>query len=71
VNISPFVYHVTAGIKILNLHAIYPISRHLPIGLEGSKKVQSRDLYFPLILTRDTKTLYQVQFKDIFDFSAG
>jgi hypothetical protein len=68
-DISKFVSHVTAGIKILDPRAIDPIS-HLPIGLQGSKKVQSRDLCFPfkMILTRDTKTLYQEQFKDFFDF---
>jgi hypothetical protein len=42
-DISKFVSHVTAGIKILDPCAIDPIS-HLPIGLEGSKKVQSEDL---------------------------
>jgi hypothetical protein len=58
-DISKFVSHVTAGIKILDPRAIDPIS-HLSIGLEGSKKVQSRDLCFPfkMLLTRDTKTLY-------------
>jgi hypothetical protein len=68
-DISKFVSHVTAGIKILDPRAIDPIS-HLPIGLEGSKKVQSRDLCFPfkMLLTRDTKTLYKEHFKDFFDF---
>jgi hypothetical protein len=68
-DISRFVSHVTAGIKILDPRAIDPIS-HLPIGLDGSKKVQSRDLCFPfkMILTRDTKTLYHEHFKDFFDF---
>jgi hypothetical protein len=67
-DISKFVSHVTAGIKILDPRAIDPIS-HLPIGLEGSKKVQSRDLCFPfkVLLIRDTKTLYQEHFKDFFD----
>jgi hypothetical protein len=70
-DISRFVSHVTAGIKILDPRAIDPIS-HLPIGLDGSKKVQSRDLCFPfkMILTRDTKTLYHEHFKDFFDFFA-
>jgi hypothetical protein len=35
-DISKFVSHVTAGIKILDPVAIDPISRQLPIGLEGS-----------------------------------
>jgi hypothetical protein len=70
-DISRFVSHVTAGIKILDPRAIDPIS-HLPIGLDGSKKVQSRDLCFPfkMMLTRDTKTLYHEHFKDFFDFFA-
>ena len=54
-DISKFVSHVTAGIKILDPRAIDPIS-HLPIGLLGSKKVQLRDLCFPfkMLLTRDS-----------------
>jgi hypothetical protein len=68
-DISRFVSHVTAGIKILDPRAIDPMT-NLPIGLAGSKKVQSRDLCFPfkMILTRDTKSLYQEHFKDFFDF---
>jgi hypothetical protein len=68
-DISRNVSHVTAGIKILDPRAIDPIS-HLPIGMDGSKKVQSRELCFPfkMILTRDTKSLYQEHFKDFFDF---
>jgi hypothetical protein len=60
---------VIAGIKMLDPRAIDPVS-HLPIGMEGSKKIQSRELCFPfkMVLTRDTKTLYQEQFKDFFDF---
>jgi hypothetical protein len=46
-DISKFVYHVTAGIKILDPSTIDPIS-HFPIGLQGSKKIQSQDLCFPL-----------------------
>lgn len=54
-NILWYVLHVTARIKILDPSAINPIS-HLPIGLEGSKKVQSCDLcfLFKMILTQDT-----------------
>jgi hypothetical protein len=68
-DISRNVSHVTAGIKILDPRAINPIS-HLPIGMDGSKKVQSRELCFPfkMIFTRDTKSLYKEQFKDCFDF---
>jgi hypothetical protein len=69
-DISKFVSHVTAEMKLLDLHAIDPIVSHLPIGLEGSKKVQSRDLCFPfkMPLPPDTKTLYEEHFKDFFDF---
>jgi hypothetical protein len=68
-NISKFVSHVTAGIKILDPGAIDLIS-HLTIALEGSKKVQLWDLCFPfkMLLTGDTSTLYQEHFKDFFDF---
>jgi hypothetical protein len=70
-DISKFVSHVTAKIKILDPRAINP-SSHLPIGLLGSKKVQLHDLCFPfkMLLTQGTKTLYQEHLKDCFDISS-
>jgi hypothetical protein len=67
VGISRYVSHNIAGFKILNPSVIYPIS-HLPIGLEESKKFQLWDLCFPfkMVLTQDTKNLYQEQVKDFF-----
>jgi hypothetical protein len=60
---------VTAGIKILDPRDIDPVC-HLPIGMEGSKKVQSCELCFPFmfVLSRATKTLYHEQFKEFVNF---
>jgi hypothetical protein len=45
-DITKFASHITAEFKILDPCAMDPIS-DLPIGLEGYKKVQLRDLCFP------------------------
>ena len=60
------VQHVTCGIKIVDPHAVNPLTG-IPIGLEG---VQSREFCFPckILLTKDTKALYQTH---VSDFSSG
>ena len=70
-DISRNISHVTCRIKIIDPRAIDPMSK-LPIGLDGSRKVQSRELCIPfkIVLTRDTKALYTEEFKEFFDYFA-
>ena len=63
-DLSQNLQRVTCGVKIVDPQAINPITGIL-IGLEG---VQSRDFCFPvkILLTKDTKALYQSHFSDFF-----
>jgi hypothetical protein len=45
-DLSRNISHVTAGIKINDLHVINPIS-DIPIDMKDSRKVQSRELCYP------------------------
>jgi hypothetical protein len=66
-DLSRNITHVTAGIKIIDPRAIDPRSG-LPIGMEGSTKVQSRELcfVFKIVLAKDNKNLYNTMFNDFF-----
>ena len=66
-DLSRNIQHVTCGIKIVDPRAVNPMTG-IPIGLEG---VQSRDLCFPckILLTKDTKALYQSHFADFFTWT--
>ena len=66
-DLSRNIQHVTCGIKIVDPRAVNPLTG-IPIGLEG---VQSRDYCFPfkILLTKDSKTLYQTHLKDFFDWT--
>ena len=68
-DLSRNIQHVTAGIKILDPRAIDPRSG-LPIGVEGSAKIQSRELCFPLkiLIAKDNKALYNTHFVDFFNW---
>jgi hypothetical protein len=68
-DLSRNITHVTAGIKINDPRAIDPVSG-IPIGMEDSAKVQSRELCFPakILISKDTKTLYDKYFADFFAF---
>ncbi len=68
-DLSRNISHVTAGIKINDPRAVDPISG-IPIGMEDSTKVQSRELCFPLkvLIAKDTKSLYHKYFADFFAF---
>ena len=68
-DLSRNITHVTAGIKIVDPRAVDPISG-IPIGLDGSKKLQSRELCIPfkIVLAKDNKNLYDTQFTDFFAF---
>jgi hypothetical protein len=68
-DLSQNISHVTAGIKINDPRAVDPISG-IPIGMEDSTKVQSRELCFPLkvLIAKDTKELYHKYFADFFLF---
>lgn len=61
--------HVTCGIKIVDPRAIDPLSG-LPIGIQGSRAVQSRDLChaFQIVLAKDSSDLYEKRFKTFFNF---
>ena len=61
--------HVTCGIKIVDPRAIDPLSG-LPIGIQGSRAVQSRDLChaFQIVLAKDSSNLYEKRFKTFFNF---
>ena len=61
-DLSRNVQHATCGIKIVDPHTVNTLTV-VPIGLEG---VQSRDFCFPckILLTKDTKALYQTHFSD-------
>ncbi len=60
---------MTAGIKINDPRAIDPISG-IPIGMEDSRKVQSRELCYPckILIAKDSKTLYDNYYSDFFLF---
>jgi hypothetical protein len=68
-DISANVTHVTAGLKILDHRAIDPVTK-LPIGIGKAVSVQSRDVCVPfkIILAKDSKKLYEEQFKEFFEF---
>jgi hypothetical protein len=68
-DLSRNVTHVTAGVKINDPRSIDPLSG-LPIGVENSRKVQSRELCFPFksLLAKDSKELYDNHFGDFFDY---
>jgi hypothetical protein len=68
-DLSRNVTHVTAGVKINDPRSIDPVSG-LPIGVQDSRKVQSRELCFPFksLLAKDSKELYDNHFGDFFDY---
>ena len=61
--------HVTCGVKVMDPRAIDPESG-LPIGITGSRAVQSRDLCHPfqIVLSKDTGELYEKRFKQFFNY---
>jgi hypothetical protein len=61
--------HLTCGIKIVDPRAINPESK-LPIGIEGSHKIQSRENchVFYSVLAKDKKDSYKNICKPFFDF---
>jgi hypothetical protein len=68
-DLSHNVTHLTAGVKINEPCSINPVS-WLPIGVHDSRKVQSRELCFPLksLLAMDSKELYDNHFGNFFDY---
>jgi hypothetical protein len=68
-DLSRNVTHVTAGVKINDVRSIDPVSG-LPIGVQDSRKIQSRELCFPFksLLAKDSKELYDNHFGNFFDF---
>ena len=68
-DLSRNVTHVTAGVKINDPRSIDPDSG-LPIGVQDSRKIQSRELCFPVkgLLAKDSKELYDNHFGDFFDY---
>jgi hypothetical protein len=68
-DLSRNVTHVTAGVKINDPRSIDPVSG-LPIGVQDSRKTQSRELCFPFksLLAKDSKELYNNHFGDFFAF---
>jgi hypothetical protein len=68
-DLSRNISHVTAGIKINDPRAIDPISG-IPIGMEDSRKLQSRELCYPckVLIAKDSKTLYDNYYSDFFSF---
>jgi hypothetical protein len=68
-DLSRNITHITAGIQINDPRAIDPISG-IPIGMQDSKKVQSRGLCYAakILIAKDTKRLYDKYFSDFFSF---
>jgi hypothetical protein len=68
-DLSRNISHVTAGIKINDPRAIDPKSG-IPIGMDDSLRVQSRELCWPckILIAKDTKELYSKYFTDFFAF---
>jgi hypothetical protein len=68
-DLSCNVTHVTAGVKINDPRSIDPLSG-LSIGVQNSRKVQSRELCFPFksLLAKDSKKLYNNHFRDFIDY---
>jgi hypothetical protein len=68
-DLSCNVMHVTAGVKINDPHSIDPVSG-LPVDVQDSRKVQSREVCFPFksLLAKDSKELYNHHFGDSFDY---
>lgn len=60
---------VAAGLKVNDYRALDPTTG-IPIGLQDSTKIQSRELCYlmKIIMSRDTKSLYDEAFKDFFDY---
>jgi hypothetical protein len=68
-DLSRNISHVTAAIKINDPRAIDPKSG-IPIGMDDSLRVQSRELCWPckILIAKDTKELYHKYFTDFFAF---
>jgi hypothetical protein len=68
-DLSRNISHVTAGIKINDPRAIDPKSG-IPIGMDDSLRVQSRELCWPckILIAKDTKERYNKYFTDFFAF---
>jgi hypothetical protein len=68
-DLSRNISDVTTGIKINDPCAIDPISG-IPIGMEDSRKVQNRELCYAckILIAKDSKTLYDSYYSDLFTF---